>query len=595
MKKIYLYLLVAATAWLSASCAKFFDEEPPYASDAGSYFSDANSLRLYTNKFIDDYSPSAASLTRGDACSDIGVTTQTENFLKPGGYSARQASGWSTSDWAMLHSVNYYLKNMVKAKDNTAPEIYAHYEGVGRFWRAWFYWNKVKMFGDVPWYGEPIAYDDQEQLYKGRDPRAYVMNKVLEDLNYATEHCLADEAYLNKGLINAYVALMLKARICLYEGTWRKYHAADYPALAGDWQNWVRQAADAAKQVMDSGKYKLYNTGHPESDYSAVFKSETPVWSEVIHARVYSSQLSTWHDASWYFASGSYGARNSAPRHFIHMYLKTNGTPVTGTSGYATTAFKDEFDGRDYRLRQTFISKYYRKKVNGEITNDFSLTFPSLESQLTYYRTIKWNTDDAANEGNSSSNNSLSIFRFAETLLIYAEAKAELGEMTTDVWNETIKLLRERAGVTSVYPVTPDAYLQAYYGISDPYLLEIRRERSIEMYLENMRRDDLNRWKCGPLLLHEFEGIYIPALGTAIDLNGDGKNDVCFNTTGTGSEDGVAYIKVGSGSSFRRNAAGNLVYNPGERVWEDYQYLYPVPKTAIDINPNLLPQNPGWN
>ena len=595
MKSIYLYMAVAVTALVSVSCNKFFDEYPPYASDASDYFTDANSLRLYANKFIDDYSPSAATLTRGDACSDIGVTTQTENFLKPGGYSAQQASGWSTSDWSMLHSVNYYLKNMVKAKDNIAPDVYAHYEGVGRFWRAWFYWNKVKQFGDVPWYGEPIAPDDQAQLYKGRDPRAFVMSKVLEDLDYAAGHCLTDEAWLNKGIVNGYVAQMLKARICLYEGTWRKYHATDYPELARDWQDWVGKAAEAALAVIESGKYKLYNTGNPESDYSVVFKSETPVWSEVILSKVFSSQFSRWHDASWYFASGSYGSRNSAPRHFINMYLKTDGTPFTSTSSYTTVPFKDEFDGRDYRLRQTFISKHYRKKVNGELTDDFSLTFPSLESQLTYYRTIKWNTDDAANESNSSSNNSLSIFRYGETLLIYAEAMAELGRMTTDVWNQTIKLLRERAGVTSIYPTAPDAYLQAYYGISDAYLLEIRRERSIEMYLENVRRDDLNRWKCGQLLTHEFEGLYIPALGTAIDLNGDGKNDVCFNASGSGSEEGVVYIKVGGNSSFKRNAAGNLVYNPGERVWEDYQYLYPVPKTAIDINPNLLPQNPGWN
>lgn len=594
MKKIHLYLTVAIATLMSVSCEKFFAEEPPYASDAGSYFTDANSLRLYANKFIDDYSPSAATLTRGDGSSDIGVTTQTENYLKPGGYSAQQASGWSTSDWSMLHSVNYYLKNMVKAKDKVAPEVYAHYEGVGRFWRALFYWNKVKMFGDVPWYGEPIASDDQAALYKGRDPRAYVMGKVLEDLNYAAEHCRVDEEYLNKGIVNGYVAQMLKARICLYEGTWRKYHAADYPELSGDWQTWVQEAAAAAKAVMDSGKYKLYNTGNPESDYSTVFKSETPVWTEVIFSKIYSSQFSRWHDASWYFASGSYGSRNSAPRHFIHMYLKTDGTPFTSSPGYATVLFKDEFDNRDYRLRQTFISKYYRKKVNGEVTNDFSLIFPSLESQLTYYRTIKWNTDDTANESNSSSNNSLSIFRYGETLLIYAEAVAELNLMTADVWNKTIKLLRERAGVTGIYPTSADPYLQDYYGISDPYLLEIRRERSIEMYLENVRRDDLNRWKCGTLLLREFEGLYIPALGTAMDLNGDGKNDICFNTSGSGSGD-VVYIKVGGSTSFKRNAAGNLVYNPGERVWEDYQYLYPIPKTAIDINPNLLPQNPGWN
>ena len=581
------------------SCNDFFDEDPVYSTTPDTFFHSETALETYCNGFINSYLPSAATLTRGDQYSDICVTATTENYLKPSGYSAQQASNWAKSNWSELYDVNYFLKYMTMAKDDVDEATYNHYEGVGRFWRAWFYWSKVKTFGDVPYYDEPIDPNDDEALYKGRDSRDYVMGKVLEDLNFAASNCSTASKYVNTNVINRYVALALKARVCLYEGTYRKYHELENS------EEWLRECVSACEDLMENSPYSLLSvSGQEKTNYSNVFKSESPQYTEVILAREYSQTLNVLHDASWFFASGSYGQRNSATKAFMNMYLNLDGTRFTDKANYNQVQWKDEFTNRDYRLRQTIITPDYTKKVNGTSTNEFSKIFSGLGSQLTYYRVIKWNTDDDSQESTTSSNNSLSVFRFGEVLLNYAEAKAELGEMNTTVWDKTIRLLRQRSGVTGTAPTTADPYLSEYYdGLSDMWILECRRERTIEMFLENVRRDDLMRWKMGHKLVVEFAGLYIPELGKPFDLNGDGTNDICFyskskpkpSTTSTS----ITYVEVTAQdgdnvTAYSVNKDNCLVYEL-DREWFDYKYLYPIPKTALNLNPNLLPQNPGWD
>lgn len=562
------------------------------------FFYSETALELYANGLLNNYLPSVSTLTRGDQYSDICVTTGTESYLKPSGYNAVQASNWSRSNWVELYDTNYYLKHMQTAKGVVDESVYNHYEGVGRFWRAWFYWTKVKTFGDVPYYDEPIDPDDTEALYKGRDSRDYVMSKVLEDLNFACENCLTTSKLVNTNVINRWVALALKSRICLYEGTYRKYHG-----LEGS-DEWLEECVSASKDLMENGPYSLLTGYGVDKNYSKIFKSEEPQYTEVILSREYSSTLNVLHDTSWFFASGTYGNRNSATKAFINMYLNLDGTRFTDKTDYNKTEWKDEFANRDYRLRQTFITPYYEKTVNGTLTNDFSKTFSGLGNQLTYYRVIKWNTDNDANESNNTSYNSISVFRYAEVLLNYAEASAELGQMTTSIWDKTIKLIRERSGVNGAAPTTADPYLSDYYdGLSDKWILECRRERTIEMFLENLHRDDLWRWKMGHKLLNEFNGIYIPKLGEPFDMNGDGTDDICFYSKNhpkpSKTSSSITYIEVTAESgdnvtTYSVNADNCLVYEL-DREWFDYKYLYPIPTTASNINPNLLPQNPGWD
>lgn len=159
MKPILNKIAIIAGLSLLASCQSFFDEDPVYSTTTDTFFNSETALETYAIGFLESHLPSAATLTRGDQYSDICVTTQTEGFLKTGGYSAQQANNWARGNWRPLYNVNYYLKHMKDAAPYVDDATMKHYEGVGRFWRAWFYWDKVKTFGDVPWYDEPIDPD----------------------------------------------------------------------------------------------------------------------------------------------------------------------------------------------------------------------------------------------------------------------------------------------------------------------------------------------------------------------------------------------------------------------------------------------------
>ena len=195
---------------------------------------------------------------------------------------------------------------------------------------------------------------------------------------------------------------------------------------------------------------------------------------------------------------------------------------------------------------------------------------------------MKWSLDNTFYDGQAEATNAMPIFRYAEILLIYAEAKAELGEFTSDIWNKTIKLLRERAGVNGKEPETADTYMQETYypNISDKYLLEIRRERAIELIAEDRRYDDLMRWKAADLLAAnrtKWEGIY-----------------VCFYKGTKPSIAGVKFVQLGGNLTLSGDKSGYLVWGEAfQREWDDKKYLRPIPRNVWVINP-ALEQNPGW-
>lgn len=586
-----------------ASCNDYFDEEPVNSTTRDTFFTSETALETYSYGLLNSYLPSAATLAYGDQISDIAVAKQTDGYLRAGQYSAAQATNWSKGNWSQLYDVNYFLKYMQTAKGKVGDDIFNHYQGVGKFWRAWFYWNKVKTFGDVPLYTDVIEPDDEAQLYKGRDSRDVVMTQVLEDLDYACDYCSIDPKFVDKNVINKYVALALKARICLYEGTFRKYHKID------GYEKWLNEAIKADEELMNNSPYDLLeDPANVSKVYSKLFLSEAPQRKEVILPREYNAELNAKHDLTTWFASPTAGNRLSATKSFMNMYLNLDGTRFTDKADYNKTEFKDEFKNRDWRMSQSFLNPEYEKTVNGVKTKDISKTFPNLEQQNTWYRVAKWSMPDNSLEGGTWSYNSLPVFRFAEILLNYAEAKAELGQMDSNVWDITIRRLRERSGVNGAAPTTADPYLIAYYTndqdntqVTDMWILEIRRERTIELFLENTRRDDLWRWRMCPLMERPYDGIYVPEVGKEFDLNGDGVNDICFYSVKhpkpASAKASVTYVEIHAEQGDKDVIYGlnqdNCVVYLIDRKWEPRMYYYPIPQTALNINPNLG-QNEGW-
>lgn len=581
-----------AAALLLTSCEGFLTRDPISEIGSGDYFTDENSLLTYTNGFLQSYTPDYDDLGFGDGYSDIVVTKQSTSFLTNPSWTADQQGGWSISDWKPIYNINYFLVHF-REVSGVSESVLNHYEGTARFWRAWKYWDKVKTFGAVPWYDAPIDPEDQEALYKKRDSREFVMDKVLEDLTFACDNCFATDEWVNNARVNKYVALALKSRICLFEGTYRKYHSVD-PSTGKAWEDkgaserFLREAVKAEEELMDAGVYSLVNNpANVATQYRNLFTQEAVDHTETIWAREMSTAMTTFHSLTWYYTSGSMGERWSLDQDFVKTYLNLDGSRHTATD----ETFAQEVQNRDYRLQQSIITPGYTKLVGGVPTQ----TAPDFAVTLTGYQVVKFNIDDKSYESAKICYNSLPIFRYAEVLLDYAEAKAELGEFSDEVWNRTVRQLRERAGVNGRRPTEADPYLKAYYGIDDCDILEIRRERAIELLLEGRRWDDLMRWHLGELLNKDWYGMYIPEMDKSYDLNGDGINDVCVVKSKAGSESGVSYIVLeGANSSYslENGTSGRLVYSV-TRNFEEKRYLRPIPKSATNINSDLE-QNYYW-
>ncbi|WP_394995863.1 RagB/SusD family nutrient uptake outer membrane protein [Emticicia sp.] len=589
MKLKYIILLLATTIFVSCD----LEELPEATTTKGPIFGNESGLILYTNSFYNIIN--GKNLHRADAMSDYQARKDSPAFITDGNFSANTSSGWS---WSDLRNINYFIQNCNDPKVPLA--VRKNYLGIARFFRAYFYFDKVKRFGDVPWINKPLDVTDTELLTKGRDPRAMVMDSVLADLDYASQ-TITSNSEATRSLVTKYVAYAMKARVALHEGTFRKYHTS--VGLQASAAGLLTQAAVAAKKVIDEGGYKLYDGAGTDKSYRQVFINPAPIATEVMMSAVCDLALNNLNDANWYWTSGTYGDKASFIRTFINTYLNIDGTPYTNNAAYKTMLFKDEVKNRDKRLQQTIRVGDYKRVSNG-----VSVASPPLFSYtFTGYMPIKWALDDMYYDTRDLNINSVTIFRLAEVLLVYAEAKAELGTMTNADWTISVGALRKRAGITSgltTLPTVVDNYLKTNYfpEINDPILLEVRRERGIELCLEGFRFDDIVRWKRGELMQMEWNGMYIPSLNTPLDLNEDGILDVAFyKTTAPTKVSGVTYVEVSPLIAGKPNSqliagdtSGELTWlNNIPRKWLDKNYYYPIPTGDIITNPNLK-QNPGW-
>ncbi len=608
MKKIFYFLCASFIALGISSCSieDFLTREPINEFSAETYFASEAELEMYANGMLNSYMPDYTETAGGDAYNDLIATkTSTDFFRSDVEWNSSRQGSWS---WGFLRRTNYMLDNMSRAKEKVSEEIYNHYEGVARFWRAYNYMTRIKLFSDVPWVEHYVQPTDTAILYGPRDDREYVFHMMTEDLKFACANVMngkfkTDErSVICKDIVEAFAS-----RFFLYEASFRENVHVN-PATNKPWtnqyetpQDLYRLAQTYAKDVIDNGGYSLVK------DYPSLFISDKLIPQEVIWGKTFLTDVNGRHSYTRYFHSSTLGQQYSGTKDLVRMFLKVDGTPISDDE--ARQSINTEFNGRDSRLSATVLGPG-RNILNesgqpAHETIDFSFC-------KTGYQIVKWCVPDATHFQNSIDETSIPIVRYPEVLLNYAEATEALGEMTVDIWNKTVGALRERAGVTNVYPTERDPWLYEYYtkdlvnpatNIS-PVMLEIRRERVTELTFESeLRQNDIYRYGQADLVVRRYKGvgwagIWVTEKEAADGLVFEGMT-YTFEKASDGATNGTTCYPIKPESDavntdwfFSEGDHGYLVYKYGLK-WEPRKYCRPIPLDAYTINP-ALGQNYDW-
>lgn len=597
-----LYASVIFTMLLLTACNDEFMERYPLDRITDqTYWKSESDLQLYCNPFYASFIPGfdnvqsnsvpwgykLPAIPNGDVHSDNSVSTDFSLVkMINGTYVETTSAGSGGWNWTQMRALNNFLANYNKAE--IAQNIKQVYAGEILFFKAWDYFEKVKLFGEVPWYSKPLQ-TNSEELYDPRTPRNELMDSVLATINKAVAW-LPPKGSEKKDRINKDMALLLKARICLFEGTFRKYHTEI--GLLGD--KFLQEAVDASNELMNSNHYSIWTTGNPEEDYHELFvQNQYDNNSEVILWKRYSSGLlghGFLRYYAWYQASNVAGFSKS----MVDEYLCSDGLPISMSPLYrGDDSIQSEVLSRDPRLHQTI-------SIPGEYALDLQLSNPLLDRGSGYnkmmppirgsgddypsptgYWPIKfWKVDLTEVEQLTTGVMPCPVFRYAEALLINVEAKAELGQCTQLDLDNTLNKLRNRVEmphlILSNIPNDPqlDARYQTYCGyIPSPLIREIRRERRVELVFENFRWDDLIRWKAGKLLLAPEA------------ISGMKFNQYQYPTVRIGTD--VYLDSKGYLAPYQKSLPS------GRTFTEPKQYYFPIPIEELIMNPQLI-QNPGW-
>lgn len=568
---------------LLTSCNdSFLDRQPETSITEKAFFSTPSDLETYTNGF---YGYVGAGYNDIPSDNIIYVEDCSLFRMMRGEISAKNAGQWS---WGNIRNVNFMLARAGKAQGDAA-EI-NHYIGLARLFRAILYYGKVQTYSDVPWYNHDLQTTDTEELYKTQDPRSLVVDSIMADLDFATKNMQSGHGtrLYREG------ALAYQARIALTEASWRKYHSE---LGLTDAERFYNIAIEATDEIINSGEFSLC------SDYSSLFRSlDLSNNPEVIFYADYDKDKGVTHNAA---SMNDWTHTLSRDLMEDYEYVE-NGVakPFSEVPNYEEMGPLDFYKNRDSRLALTFWTPGWTRVSN---------TKPSVPTiSHCGYPQIKFDPPTADECSWDAAYTDLPIIRYAEVLLINAEAKAELGILTQSDVDKTINVIRQRAGL-------PDANLSDWLTNIDPRqeahypnvqstqkgaVLEIRRERRIELACEGFRYDDLYRWACGKNFANVSEGLYIDQLGER-DLNGDGQYDVAIVATSADADaipqediDNGLQVFVLEGNTFEltNGTSGYLrqVSQVGKFTFvEPKYYYYPLDEQDMVINPNLV-QNKYW-
>lgn len=564
----YLALAVLLVAGVT-SCKKYVDVTSPDTLTDPGFWKSENSVRTYSWEFYNLFAGYGnGSSTNGDFYwNSLTDDQDPETFTQ---FPTTAAS--SNADW----SFSYVRKaNIMLERIDGVPmpdEAKAHWKGIARFFRALQYFRLVQTFGGVPWYGSSLDLTNTEEIYKARDSRQLVMDSVLSDINFAVANLRQTDL---QNTVNKDVALVLKSRICLFEGTYRKYHTE--LNLATTAASYLQQAKEAAQTLMNSSSYTL------SSNYQANYNSDDLASNKemILYKRYEPGVLQHSLIAYNYSSTVLWGLTKSA----VESYVTVDGLPISLSPLYkGDDTITNVVANRDRRLKLTIDTTYLYYK--GHVTPPNSKVYSGLSSS-TGYRPNKYLPDSSKLKNIQTSIGTgvtdAPIFWLAEVYLNYAEAAAELNQLGQSSFSQadldkSINKLRARAGVAPLEYAGGENVAIRGVTFVDPkkdadvssLIWEIRRERRVELMMDGFRFQDLLRWKKGSYL--------------NTNLNPD------------------SYLgaKVPPNGAVRLNAQGYIMpYTAAQqRTFTDPKnYLSAIPTSQIQLYPASIQtsmQNPGW-
>lgn len=557
------------------------------------FFNTISDLETYTNSFYE-----YLNYAYTDVATDNVVYIEEDYFysLLRGEIDHRNVGKWE--GWDKIRNVNYMLVNASKVQGS--EEEINHHIGVARLFRAYLYYDLVKEYSDVPWYNKPLETKDEDLLYKSQDSREIVVDSIMADLDYAVKNIKENNS---KTRFNKWSALALQARIALHEGTFRKYHT-ELNLQNGD--KFIQVARDAAKSIMDSGKYSIsYDTFEGKGVYESMFCNTNLTQNpEMIMIIDFDLALRRFHNSK-IVLNYNFGLSRSLVEDYLVINEDGTSMPFQQIQNYDKIGYLDISKNRDPRLKQTLMQPGFKQPGSKEAerikpglggypqTKYFPLTFDQLSWATTY-------TD-------------LPFIRLSEIYLIYAEARAELNELTQGDLDLTINLIRDRVEMPhmnlSVISTTIDPIQEKRYsnvsGSQKGAILEIRRERRVELASEGFRYDDLFRWKVAHLTAVNSEGAYIDKLGL-MDVTGDGEPDIAI-VKNQADADAISqelkdkykltiYILEKETFYLTEGDKGfiSMTAQKDKFTFENPKYYYkPIYEQDMLVNPNLY-QNKYW-
>ena len=604
MKKIH--ILLSSVLCLGLASCFDMDQEPQGELSSSEAFSTTSEITMYLNMFYQGSVPysgggsvsnsaikmQSSSMTNGIAFGDVAsdnLLPSTLNTRLNGALTLGDAV--EMNDYKPIRNVNFLLQNIDRCQDQES-DAFKQCLGEAYYFRAAYYYNLLKDYGGVTWIDTPLD-PDAGLMQRPRNTRTELANYILADLDLAITN-LNEQSSNATGRVHRDVARALKSEVALFAATWEKYHRAenddfyDKTLTNAEEQitNWLNQAVEAAEAVINRNVWSISRQNdNPLTDYRDLFVTVDLTGNqEVLWWKQYVSGI-VGNSVTYYSCDG--GGSKGVSASLVDDYLTRDGRPFIGEDKMnAKLTYGAELDPdlRDPRLSQTVFMP--GQAMKGEILFTLPpITETGYRRNTTGYSLLK---HSEFSEPSTSSIYSEKLgqtpaiqVRYADILLNYAEALAELGGAThANEIIEALHPLRERVGM-------PDVDFDREYNTDadypfrnlDKYIQAVRRERRVEKAAENCRLTDILRWAAADELIVQKYPIGALYTGTTLEAEISDPTGIWVNNDG--------YI-VSTDISGRTT---------GWRFNVDRDYLLPIRQemtSSSGLTGGAWEQNPGW-